>query len=68
MRGATSRAISAMDVRFDCAGLSVPTEDIWALGDSTDLLAAAMLELAVTGSEKKILNTGELNALTRPAS
>jgi uncharacterized protein YbjT (DUF2867 family) len=31
---------------------------------STDLLASAMLQLVVTGSEKKILNTGELNALT----
>jgi uncharacterized protein YbjT (DUF2867 family) len=31
---------------------------------STDILAAAMLGLAVTGSEKKVLNTGELNALT----
>lgn len=30
---------------------------------STDLLAAAMLQLAMVGSEKKTLNTGELNAL-----
>jgi hypothetical protein len=29
---------------------------------SRDLPAAAMLQLAVKGSEKKILNTGELNA------
>ena len=35
---------------------------------STDFLAAAMLQLAVTGSEKKILNTGEINALTEDAS
>jgi len=35
---------------------------------STDLLAAAMLQLAVTGSEKKVLNTGELNALAKQAS
>ena len=35
---------------------------------STDFLAAAMLQLAVTGSEKKVLNTGELNALTEDAS
>ena len=34
---------------------------------STDLLAA-MLQLAVKGSENKILNTGELNALTGRAS
>jgi uncharacterized protein YbjT (DUF2867 family) len=31
---------------------------------STDLLASAMLQLAITGSEKKMLNTGELNALS----
>jgi hypothetical protein len=30
---------------------------------STDLLAAAMLQLAIAGSRKKTLNTGELNAL-----
>lgn len=30
---------------------------------STDRLAAAMLQLAISGSEKKILNTRELNAL-----
>jgi len=35
---------------------------------STDLLASAMLQLAMKGSEKKILNTGELNALTEHAS
>jgi hypothetical protein len=35
---------------------------------STDLLASAMLQLAITGSEKKILNTGELNALTFTSS
>jgi uncharacterized protein YbjT (DUF2867 family) len=34
---------------------------------STDLLASAMLELAITGSKQKILNTGELNALTEHA-
>jgi len=34
---------------------------------STDLLAASMLQLAVTGSERKVLNTGELNALTEHA-
>ena len=28
---------------------------------STDLLAAAMLQLAIAGSEKKALNTAELN-------
>lgn len=32
---------------------------------STDLLAAAMLQLAVTGSEKKTLNTADLNAVAR---
>jgi hypothetical protein len=32
---------------------------------SRDLLAAAMLHLAVKGSARKVLNTGELNALTR---
>ena len=30
---------------------------------STDLLAAAMLQLAIVGSEKKLLNTADLNAL-----
>jgi hypothetical protein len=34
---------------------------------STDLLAAAMLRLAVAGSPKKTLNTVELNALAREA-
>jgi hypothetical protein len=34
---------------------------------STDLLAAAMLQLAIAGSEKKALNTGELNALAEQA-
>ena len=32
---------------------------------STDLLAAAMLQLAAAGSTKKTLNIAELNALTR---
>jgi hypothetical protein len=35
---------------------------------STDLLAAAMLQLAVAGSEKKALNTGELNTLAAQAA
>jgi uncharacterized protein YbjT (DUF2867 family) len=35
---------------------------------STDLLAAAMLALALTGCEKKILNTAELNALAEHVS
>jgi uncharacterized protein YbjT (DUF2867 family) len=35
---------------------------------STDLLAAAMLQLAVKGSEKKVLNTSELNALAKYAA
>jgi hypothetical protein len=30
---------------------------------STDLLAGAMLRLAITGNPKKILHTGELNAV-----
>jgi hypothetical protein len=34
---------------------------------STDLLAAAMLELAMVGSEKKTLNTAELNVLAARA-
>jgi hypothetical protein len=32
---------------------------------STDLLAEAMLRLAITGSAKKTLNTGTLNAVAR---
>jgi hypothetical protein len=32
---------------------------------STDLLAAAMLQLAAAGSAKKTLSTAELNALAR---
>jgi len=35
---------------------------------STDLLAAAMLQLAIAGSEKKTLNTAELNALAAKAA
>jgi uncharacterized protein YbjT (DUF2867 family) len=35
---------------------------------STDLLAAAMHQLAVAGSEKKTLNTGELNKLAAQAA
>lgn len=35
---------------------------------STDLLAAAMLKLAVAGSEKKILHTGDLNRLVSSAA
>ena len=35
---------------------------------STDLLAAAMLQLAVVGSGKKTLNTGELNAIANQAA
>jgi hypothetical protein len=65
MRGVTSRMRS---VRWMYA-LTAPvypflqrTFGRWVT--STDLLAAAMLHLAVTGSEKKILNTGEMNALT----
>jgi hypothetical protein len=34
---------------------------------STDLLAAAILELAMVGSEKKTLNTAELNVLAARA-
>jgi uncharacterized protein YbjT (DUF2867 family) len=65
MRGVTSRVRS---IRWMYA-LTAPvfpflqkTFGRWVI--STDLLAAAMLHLAVKGSEKKILNTGELNALT----
>jgi len=32
---------------------------------STDLLGAAMLQVAIAGSEKKVLNTGELNAIAK---
>ena len=35
---------------------------------STDLLAAAMLQLAMVGSKKKRLNTGELNTLAAQAA
>jgi uncharacterized protein YbjT (DUF2867 family) len=65
MRGATSRVQS---VRWMYA-LTTPIYPFlqkafsrWVT--STDLLAAAMLQLIITGSKKKILNTGELNALT----
>jgi hypothetical protein len=34
---------------------------------STDLLAAAMLQLGTAGSKKKILNTGDLNRLATQA-
>jgi len=69
MRGATSRMRS---VRWTYA-LTAPiypfllkTFSRWVT--STDLLASAMLQLAITGSERKILNTGELNALAGHAS
>lgn len=35
---------------------------------STDMLASAMLKLAIAGKEKKILNTGELNMLAVEAA
>lgn len=35
---------------------------------STDLLAAAMVRLAITGNPKKILHTGELNAVAKGQS
>ena len=35
---------------------------------STDVLAAAMLQLAISGSARKILNTAELNALANSAA
>lgn len=64
MRGATSRIRS---LRWMYA-LTAPIYPIlqkmfgrWVT--STDLLAAAMLQLAIKGSEKKALNTAELNFL-----
>jgi hypothetical protein len=69
MRGATSRMRS---IRWMYA-LTTPVYPFfqkkfsrWVT--STDLLASAMLQLAITGNEKKTLNTGELNALTEHAS
>ena len=69
MRGVTSRVRS---IRWMYA-LTAPifpflqkTFGRWVT--STDLLAAAMLELAVTGSVKKVLNTAELNALAEHVS
>jgi len=69
MRGATSRMRS---VRWMYT-LTTPiypflqkTFSRWVT--STDLLASAMLQLAITGSGKKTLNTGELNALAEHAS
>ena len=66
MRGVTSRVRS---IRWMYA-LTAPvfpflqkTFGRWVT--STDLLAAAMLQLAAKGSEKKILNTVELNTLAR---
>lgn len=35
---------------------------------STDLLGAAMLQLAIAGSERKALNTGDLNAIAKQAA
>lgn len=68
-RGATGRVRS---VRWMCA-FTAPiypflqkTFGRWVT--STDLLATAMLQLAVTGSDKKVFNTSELNALTGHAS
>jgi hypothetical protein len=52
-------AVSPLDVRFEGAGLSAASKDIQPLGDN----AAA----SPKGSEKKILNTGALNALMGPS-
>ena len=69
MRGATSRMRS---VRWMYA-LTAPVYPLlkktfgrWVT--STDLLAAAMLQLVVAGSAKKTLNTAELNALGKQAT
>ena len=69
MRGATSRMRS---VRWMYA-LTAPVYPLlkktfgrWVT--STDLLAAAMLQLVVAGSAKKTLNTAELNALGEHAT
>jgi hypothetical protein len=35
---------------------------------STDLLAAGMLQLAIAGSEKKRVNTGEINSIAKNAA
>ena len=68
MRGVTSRIRS---VRWMYA-LTAPIYPVlqkmfgrWVT--STDRLAAAMLQSAIAGSEKKVLNTGELNALAGQA-
>jgi uncharacterized protein YbjT (DUF2867 family) len=65
MRGVTSRVRS---IRWMYA-LTTPIYPLvqkafsrWVT--STDLLASAMLQLAINGSEKKTLNTRELNALS----
>lgn len=68
MRGVTSR-VRSVRWMYALTGPLYPllqkTFGRWAT--STDLLAAAMLRLAITGSEKKLLNTAELNALARQA-
>jgi uncharacterized protein YbjT (DUF2867 family) len=68
MRGVTSRVRS---VRWMYA-VTAPAYPVlqkmlgrWVT--STDLLAAAMLQLATAGSKKKALNTGELNRLATQA-
>ena len=69
MRGATSRMRSVRWLYAVTAPIyPVLQKTLGRWVTSTDLLATAMVQLAVVGSEKKTLNTGELNALAVQAA
>jgi uncharacterized protein YbjT (DUF2867 family) len=66
MRGATSRMRSVRGMYALTAPFYPLLQEAFSrFVTSTDLLAEAMLRLAAAGSARKILNTGELNALAR---
>ena len=66
MRGATSRMRSLRWVYILTAPIDPFLQKRFGrFVTSTDLLAAAMLRLAIAGNPKKTLNTGELNAVAR---
>jgi hypothetical protein len=57
--------IGALALRPDAADVSVPPKAVPQVCNLTDLLAAAMLQLALAGSPKKTLNTSELNGIAK---
>jgi hypothetical protein len=64
MRGVTSpHTIGPLDVCRNGAAYPIIQKMFGRWVTSADLLAAAMLQLATAGSNKKALNTGDLNRL-----